>query len=238
MTTRPRRGGQERPALPPRRRNRRRTSSRSVPFVKRHHTKPTTKPTLQCPGPVGGSQYSPLAYSPETEAVYVSGIELCFYLMSNTNRRQRRESLRRRPRRRPGRRKDRHLHRRHASTTARSSGRRRCRPRWSAAPPPRAGGLVFTGDQKGVLYGFDARDRQDLYEGNLGLGLRLGAGDLLDRRHRVRARDDRRRRPHRLRRTWPVGAEVVALKLVANRCRVAVRRRGKARLSHRPSPPK
>jgi alcohol dehydrogenase (cytochrome c) len=51
-----------------------------VGFVKRDHKPPTSKPTLECPGAVGGSQYSPLAYSPETQAVYVSGIELCMYL--------------------------------------------------------------------------------------------------------------------------------------------------------------
>ena len=35
----------------------------SVPFVKRDHSPPTRKGTLECPGAVGGSQYSPLAYS-------------------------------------------------------------------------------------------------------------------------------------------------------------------------------
>src|SRR6201999_2871167 len=51
-----------------------------VGFVKSDHKPPTTKPTLEGPGAVGGSQYSPLAYSPETQAVYVSGINLCMYL--------------------------------------------------------------------------------------------------------------------------------------------------------------
>src|SRR5882757_10372226 len=52
----------------------------SVPFVKRDHSPPTEEGTLECPGAVGGSQYSPLAYSPETQAVYVSGINICMVL--------------------------------------------------------------------------------------------------------------------------------------------------------------
>src|SRR6202012_3901153 len=32
-----------------------------------------------------------------------------------------------------------------------------------------AGGLIFTGDQRGILYAFDAKDGKDLWQGNLKL---------------------------------------------------------------------
>src|SRR5262249_31330608 len=33
-----------------------------VAFVRENHTPPTTQGTLECPGPLGGSQYDPMAY--------------------------------------------------------------------------------------------------------------------------------------------------------------------------------
>ena len=49
-----------------------------LPYVKVHHPAPTTKGVISCPGTVGGSPYSPVAYSPLTHAAYISGINLCF----------------------------------------------------------------------------------------------------------------------------------------------------------------
>jgi PQQ-dependent dehydrogenase (methanol/ethanol family) len=49
-----------------------------VAYVKIHHPVPTTKGVISCPGTVGGSPYSPVAFSPLTHAAYISGIDLCF----------------------------------------------------------------------------------------------------------------------------------------------------------------
>ena len=49
-------------------------------YVTVHHPPPTTKGVVACPGTVGGSPYSPIAYSPLTHAAYISGIDACFIL--------------------------------------------------------------------------------------------------------------------------------------------------------------
>jgi len=51
-----------------------------VPFVTHQRKTPTKKGTLSCPGPLGGSTYAPVAWSPKTQAAYISGIEYCFIL--------------------------------------------------------------------------------------------------------------------------------------------------------------
>ncbi|MDB5058238.1 MAG: hypothetical protein JWO59_1710 [Chloroflexi bacterium] len=47
-------------------------------YVKVNHPTPTTKGVISCPGTIGGSPYSPIAFSPLTHAAYVGGIDLCF----------------------------------------------------------------------------------------------------------------------------------------------------------------
>jgi alcohol dehydrogenase (cytochrome c) len=187
----------------------------SVPFVKRHHTKPTTKPTLQCPGPVGGSQYSPLAYSPETEAVYISGVELCFYLKVEYEQKAGGEKAF------GG---DRVVGQDEDKTgTFTAVTVNDGKVLWKKKMPTpmvggataSAGGLVFTGDQKGVLYGIDAATGDTLYEGNLGLG--FGAAPVIytiDGTEYVLATigGNALTASEEL---GPVGAEVVALKLGA-----------------------
>ncbi len=139
-----------------------------VPFVKRHHTPPTKTGTLECPGPVGGSQYSPLAYSPETQAVYVSGINLCMYLKveyENHNGEKQFAGDRVVP-------KD-----TKKSGTFTAVGTNTGKVIWKHAMPTpmdggataSAGGLVFTGDQQGILYAFDAKTGEDLWQGDLKL---------------------------------------------------------------------
>lgn len=139
-----------------------------VPFVKRAHTPPTTKPTLECPGPVGGSQYSPLAYSPETQAVYVSGINLCMYLKvtyENHNGEKQFAGDRVVP-------KD-----TEKTGTFTAVGVDTGKVLWKHSMPTpmdggataSAGGLVFTGDQQGVLYAFDAANGDDLWQADLKL---------------------------------------------------------------------
>jgi glucose dehydrogenase len=140
----------------------------AVSFVKRHHTPPSTKGTLECPGAVGGSQYSPLAYSPETQAVYVSGINLCMYLKveyENHNGEKQFAGDRVVPKDTP------------KTGTFTAVGTDTGEVIWNHDMPTpmdggataSAGGLVFTGDQRGVLYAFDAKTGEDLWQGDLKL---------------------------------------------------------------------
>jgi glucose dehydrogenase len=139
-----------------------------VGFVKRDHKPPTTKPTLECPGAVGGSQYSPLAYSPETQAVYVSGIELCMYLKVTYESHNGEKAF-------AGDRvvpKD-----TEKSGTFTAVGVDTGKVIWKHKMPTpmdggataSAGGLVFTGDQQGILYAFDAANGDDLWQADLKL---------------------------------------------------------------------
>lgn len=139
-----------------------------VPFVKRHHTPPTTKGTLECPGAVGGSQYSPLAYSPETQAVYVSGINLCMYLKVEYENHNGEKQF-------AG---DRVVPKGTSKTgTFTAVGTDTGKVIWQHSMPTpmdggataTAGGLVFTGDQAGILYAFDAKTGEDLWQGDLKL---------------------------------------------------------------------
>jgi alcohol dehydrogenase (cytochrome c) len=139
-----------------------------VGFVKRHHTPPTTKGTLECPGAVGGSQYSPLAYSPETQAVYVSGINLCMYLKVTYETHNGEKQF-------AG---DRVVPKDTEKTgTFTAVGVNTGEVLWKHDMPTpmdggataSAGGLVFTGDQQGVLYAFDAANGDDLWQADLKL---------------------------------------------------------------------
>jgi PQQ-dependent dehydrogenase (methanol/ethanol family) len=139
-----------------------------VGFVKRDHKPPTNKPTLECPGAVGGSQYSPLAYSPETQAVYVSGIELCMYLRVTYENHNGEKAF-------AG---DRVVPKDTEKTgTFTAVGVNTGKVLWKHDMPTpmdggataSAGGLVFTGDQQGILYAFDAASGDDLWQANLKL---------------------------------------------------------------------
>ena len=139
---------------------------RPLAFVKEHHTPPTTKPTLQCPGVIGGSLYSPVAYSPVTHAAYISGINLCFFvkLTKKVEGGERDFAGTRTPGKvRTG--------------TFSAVDVNTSKFLWKVnMPTPMIGGatvtasnLVFTGDQHGVLYAFDARSGKILWRANLGL---------------------------------------------------------------------
>ena len=139
-----------------------------VGFVKRHHSPPTTKGTLECPGAVGGSQYSPLAYSPETQAVYVSGINLCMYLKVTYESHNGEKEF-------AG---DRVVPKDTEKTgTFTAVGVDTGEVLWKHDMPTpmdggataSAGGLVFTGDQQGILYAFDAANGDDLWQADLKL---------------------------------------------------------------------
>jgi len=140
----------------------------SVPFVKRDHSPPTTKGTLECPGAVGGSQYSPLAYSPETQAVYVSGVNICMVLKVTYENHNGEKAF-------GGDRVVPEDTEKSGTFTAVSTITGKVIWKHDMPTPmdggatATAGGLVFTGDQRGILYAFDAASGKDLWQGNLKL---------------------------------------------------------------------
>jgi len=138
-------------------------------FVKEHHTPPTSKGTVECPGAVGGSQYAPVAYSPQTSAAYVSGINLCMILTvtrsgAGTGEKDfggLRTSI---PNQDP------------TGTfsavnlnTGKFLWHRKMPTPMTGGSTATAGGLVFTGDQHGNLYAFDAHTGKVLWKHNVGL---------------------------------------------------------------------
>ncbi len=139
-----------------------------VPFVKREHSPPTTKGTLECPGAVGGSQYSPLAYSPETEAVYVSGINLCMVLKVEYENHNGEKEF-------GGDRVVPEEEEKTGTFTAVTVNNGEVLWKHDMPTPmdggatASAGGLVFTGDQNGTLFAFDAKNGDDLWQGNVKL---------------------------------------------------------------------
>jgi glucose dehydrogenase len=139
-----------------------------VAYVKEGHKPPTTKGTFVCPGSVGGSPYSPLAFDPQVGAAYVAGINLCQVLKVTKT----------------------------GGTGEKAFGGTRFTPPgekptgtfdavnltngkllWKRAmPTPMIGGatatasdLVFTGDQHGNLYAFNAQNGKTVWQANLGL---------------------------------------------------------------------
>lgn len=139
-----------------------------VPFVKREHSPPTTKGTLECPGAVGGSQYSPLAYSPETEAVYVSGINLCMVLKVEYENHNGEKEF-------GGDRVVPEEEEKTGTFTAVTVNNGEVLWKHDMPTPmdggatASAGGLVFTGDQNGTLFAFNAENGDDLWQGNVKL---------------------------------------------------------------------
>ncbi len=139
-----------------------------VPFVKRDHKPPTTKGVLECPGPVGGSQYSPIAYSPETQAVYISGINLCMILKvtyENVGGEKQFGGDRVVP-------ADTNPSGTFTAVTVNDGKvlwKRRMPTPMHGGATASAGGIVYTGDQQGILYAFDAETGDVLWQGDLDL---------------------------------------------------------------------
>lgn len=148
-----------------------------LPFVKENHTPPTPQGVLECPGSVGGAQYGPLAYDPHTHALYVSGINLCMIMKVTSNNPS------------PGGEKD--TYGTVIPTNITPTGTfsavdvRTGKFIWHHdMPTPMIGGasasagnLVFTGDQHGDLYAFNAASGKNLWTGHLGLG--FGSAPIL-----------------------------------------------------------
>jgi glucose dehydrogenase len=139
-----------------------------VAYVKEGHSPPTKKGTFVCPGSVGGSPYSPLAFDPQTAAAYVTGVNLCQILKVTTSQ-QGGEKEYGGVRITPNGEKPTGTLDAVNVTTGKLLWKR-------AMPTPMIGGasttasnLVFTGDQHGTLYAIDARTGKTLWSANLGL---------------------------------------------------------------------
>jgi alcohol dehydrogenase (cytochrome c) len=140
---------------------------RPVRFVRTGSAGPVT-----CPGELGGSNYSPLAYHPGTHAVYVSGIDYCGAY--------RRESPAAQASHQAG---APDLGGSVTPAQASATGTFTAidvttgRVRWQRAMPApmlggatAAGGLVFAGAASGVFYAFDAATGQIRWQRDLGAG--------------------------------------------------------------------
>jgi PQQ-dependent dehydrogenase (methanol/ethanol family) len=137
-------------------------------FVTQNHRPPTTSGTLECPGPLGGSQYAPLAYSPQVNAVYVSGIEFCF-ILTVTDENLQGESNFGGTRSIPSDSDPSGTFDAVDMSTGRFLWRRKIDSPMAAGAAATAGGLVFTVDQKGVMYAFDAKTGVTRWKADLGL---------------------------------------------------------------------
>jgi alcohol dehydrogenase (cytochrome c) len=144
-----------------------------VAFVKEHHTTPTTKGTLECPGAVGGSQYAPLAFDPEAGATYVSGINLCQILTvtkkPNGNEKGGGEKQFGGDRTTPSKEKPSGTFTAVNVTTGKIMWAHNMSTPMIGGATATAGDIVFTGDQHGTLYAYDAKSGKTLWSGDLGL---------------------------------------------------------------------
>lgn len=139
-----------------------------VAFVKENHTPPTTHGTVECPGAVGGSQYAPLAFDPQTAGAFISGIELCQILTVTSHPNSGEKEF-------GGDRVN--ASKEAPSGTFTAVNVTTGKVEWSKhMPTPMIGGatatgsnLVLTGDQHGNLYAIDARNGKTIWQGNLGL---------------------------------------------------------------------
>ena len=137
-------------------------------YVKIHHPPPTTQGTYVCPGSVGGSPYSPMALEPGTNTAFVSGANICQILKVEPMF-QGGEKLFGGVRFTPPNEK--------LTGTFDAIDLNSGTFLWKRAMPTpmiggavaTGGGLVFTGDQHGNLYGIDVRTGKTVWKANLGL---------------------------------------------------------------------
>jgi alcohol dehydrogenase (cytochrome c) len=139
-----------------------------VAFVKEHHTPPTTKGTLECPGAVGGSQYAPLAFDPEAGDTYVSGVNLC-QVLTVTKKVVSGEKEFGGDRTTPSKEKPSGTFTAVNVTTGKIAWAHNMSTPMLGGATATAGNIVFTGDQHGILYAFNAKTGKTLWTGDLGL---------------------------------------------------------------------
>ena len=127
---------------------------------------------VTCPGELGGSNYSPLAFDPGTHAVYVSGIDYCgvYYRDSPASQASHETGT-------PDLGGSVQPAQAEASGTFTAIDITTGGVRWQRAIPApvlggatAAGGLVFAGAVSGVLYAFDAASGQIRWQRDLGAG--------------------------------------------------------------------
>lgn len=128
--------------------------------------------TVSCPGELGGSNYSPVAYDPETHSVYVSGIDYC-----GTYHRDGPSAAASHQAGMPDLGGDVTPAQATASGTFTAINIGTGLVRWQRAMPApmlggatAVGGLVFAGSVNGVLYAFDAAAGQIRWQRDLGAG--------------------------------------------------------------------
>lgn len=139
-----------------------------VPFVTQDHKPPTREGTLECPGPMGGSQYSPVAYSPKVNAAYISGIEFCFILKVD-DKPQHGESKFGGTRQFPADVDPSGTFTAVDLNTGKKRWTRKTSTPLAAGATVTASNLVFAGDQLGNLYAFDAETGETVWKENFGL---------------------------------------------------------------------
>jgi alcohol dehydrogenase (cytochrome c) len=139
-----------------------------VAFVKEHHTPPTSKGTLECPGAVGGSQYAPIAFDPEAGDTYVSGVNLC-QVLTVTTKVVSGEKEFGGDRTTPSKEKPSGTFTAVNVTTGKIAWSHTMSTPMLGGATATAGNIVFTGDQKGNLYAYNAKTGATLWTGNLGL---------------------------------------------------------------------
>ena len=137
-------------------------------FVKENHRPPTTKGTLECPGAVGGSQYSPLAFDPKTESAYVSGINLCQILTVNPKQTGGEKAFGG-DRTTPSKERPTGTFSAVNLTTGRFLWKRTMPTPMIGGATTTASNLVMTGDQHGTFYIMNARTGKTLWTANLKL---------------------------------------------------------------------
>jgi alcohol dehydrogenase (cytochrome c) len=138
-----------------------------VAFVKEDHTTPTTKGTLECPGAVGGSQYAPLAFDPEAGDVYVSGINNCQILTVNNEHYGEKDFGG--DRTTPSKEKPSGTFTAVNVTTGKVAWAHAMSTPMIGGATATSGDIVFTGDQHGNLYAFEAKTGKQLLKADLGL---------------------------------------------------------------------
>jgi glucose dehydrogenase len=140
-----------------------------LPFVRENHRPPTATGTLECPGSLGGGTYAPSAFSPQTHAAYVSGLNMCMILKVTRTR--------------PGSEGEKDLGGQEIPASERQTGTlsgidvNTGRFLWKKTMPwpmlggasTTASGLVFACDAHGILYALAARTGGMLWRANLGL---------------------------------------------------------------------
>jgi alcohol dehydrogenase (cytochrome c) len=127
---------------------------------------------VTCPGELGGSNYSPLAYDPGTHAVYVSGIDYCGVYHPGSPAAQASHQAGA-----PDLGGTVEPAQASASGTFTAIDVTTGRLRWQRAMPApmlggatAAGGLVFAGAASGILYAFDSATGQVRWQRDLGAG--------------------------------------------------------------------